>query len=60
MLDIERSLFNVELPKSAALQQHHVALVQLHKVIGGGWPGSPLLQADEGRAVSRGGSAGSV
>lgn len=37
VLDAERSLFNAELEKSAALRLHLQSIVQLYKALGGGW-----------------------
>ncbi len=41
VLDAQRSLFNAELDESGAIRDHLVALVQIYKALGGGWPQAP-------------------
>ncbi|MGI9627926.1 MAG: efflux transporter outer membrane subunit [Longimicrobiales bacterium] len=37
VLDLQRAVFGAELMVSEALQAHHTSIVQLYKVLGGGW-----------------------
>ncbi len=37
VLDLQRSLFGTQLKASEALQQHHSAVIQLYRALGGGW-----------------------
>ena len=41
VLDAQRSLFSSELDEAQTVGSHLVALVQLYKALGGGWPPSP-------------------
>lgn len=41
VLDAQRSLFAAELDETGAIGDQLVALVQLYKALGGGWPASP-------------------
>lgn len=41
VLDAQRSLFDAELDEVGALSSHYVALIQLYKALGGGWPTEP-------------------
>jgi len=37
VLDLQRSVFNTQLRVSEVLQLHHTSVVQLYRVLGGGW-----------------------
>ena len=41
VLDAQRSLFDAEISETGAVRDQFVALIQLYKSLGGGWPGSP-------------------
>ena len=41
VLDAQRSLFDAELEETAARRDELVALIQLYKALGGGWPQEP-------------------
>jgi multidrug efflux system outer membrane protein len=41
VLDAQRSLFDAELSESSAVRDELVALIQLYKALGGGWPQAP-------------------
>ena len=47
VLDAQRSLFQSELEESQLIGNHLVALVQLYKALGGGWPQAPEEAAAE-------------
>lgn len=40
VLDAQRALLDAELNEAAAIRDHYVGLIQLYKVLGGGWPTS--------------------
>ncbi len=45
VLDAQRSLFDAELGEAAAQRDELVALIQLYKALGGGWPQEPAAPA---------------
>jgi len=47
VLDAQRSLFEAELDETSATSDQLVALIQLYKALGGGWPQSNETQAAE-------------
>jgi multidrug efflux system outer membrane protein len=50
VLDAQRSLFGAELDETTAIRDELVALIQLYKALGGGWPQSS--GAEEAEAES--------
>ncbi|MBL8863226.1 MAG: efflux transporter outer membrane subunit [Planctomycetes bacterium] len=47
VLDAQRSLFSAELDETSSMRDEVVALIQIYKALGGGWP-----QADEGSGAA--------
>jgi multidrug efflux system outer membrane protein len=47
VLDAQRSLFDAELGETSARRDELVALIQLYKALGGGWPQAPEGEASE-------------
>jgi outer membrane protein, multidrug efflux system len=45
VLDAQRSLFDAELDETSARRDELVALIQLYKALGGGWPQMPETEA---------------
>ena len=45
VLDAQRSLFEAELDETSATRDQLVALIQLYKALGGGWPQAPQAPA---------------
>jgi multidrug efflux system outer membrane protein len=52
VLDAQRSLFAAELDETQTLGAHLVALVQLYKALGGGWPSGPQPAGGGGNAAA--------
>jgi outer membrane protein, multidrug efflux system len=50
VLDAQRSLFDAEISETGAVRDQFVALIQLYKALGGGWPQSPEAQPVEAPA----------
>jgi len=48
VLDAQRSLFDAELSETATHRDELVALIQLYKALGGGWPEEPAAPAADG------------
>ena len=44
VLDAQRSLFDAEISETSAVRDQFVALIQLYKALGGGWPQEPEKQ----------------
>jgi len=50
VLDAQRSLFDAEISETQSVRDQFVALIQLYKALGGGWPQSPEAQPVEAPA----------
>jgi multidrug efflux system outer membrane protein len=46
VLDAQRSLFDSELDETSSRRDELVALIQLYKALGGGWPQAPEAEAE--------------
>jgi outer membrane protein, multidrug efflux system len=52
VLDAQRSLFSAELDEAIAVRDHLVALIQIYKALGGGWPEAPPPPPEEAPPAS--------
>jgi len=61
VLDAQRNLFEAELDETATLRDEIVALIQIYKTLGGGWPDAPPPEDEsaDAQAPSQEGSEGS-
>jgi multidrug efflux system outer membrane protein len=47
VLDAQRSLFDAEVSETGAVRDQFVALIQLYKALGGGWPQEPESEPEK-------------
>jgi multidrug efflux system outer membrane protein len=57
VLDLQRARFGSQLLVSEALQLHHSAIVQLYRVLGGGWTVEEMEAVDGGGGITNADSA---
>ncbi len=52
VLDAQRSLFDAQISETSAVRDQFVAMIQLYKSLGGGWPETPEQKKEEAPAGS--------